>query len=77
MRAKAAENGIAASFMLVQSDGADMKAIANLLEKEIIKPFISQTFSLEEMKQAHIQQETGRKFELHIAVLDQEEKDVK
>lgn len=57
---KAKLKGIKGYFILVQSNGDDMKAIADLLEKGIVKPFISQTFTFDKMKEAHLQQETGR-----------------
>ncbi|WP_433780411.1 NADP-dependent oxidoreductase [Flavobacterium anhuiense] len=57
---KAKLKGIEGYFILVQSNGEDMKAIADLLEKGIIKPFVSETFPFDKMKEAHLQQETGR-----------------
>ena len=44
----------------VKSNGDDMKAIANLLEKGIIKSHISHIFSFNEIAKAHAQIETGR-----------------
>lgn len=46
-------------FMSVYSSGSDMKIIANLLEKGIVKPHISQFFAFEDMKKAHLQLESG------------------
>ena len=57
---KAKAKGINGYFILVQSDGEDMKQIASLLEKGQIKASIEQIFPFAEMKQAHLQQETGR-----------------
>ncbi|MHA4895226.1 NADP-dependent oxidoreductase [Pedobacter sp. PWIIR3] len=57
---KTKEKGINGYFILVKSDGEDMKQIASLSEQGHIKAFIEQTFRFEEMKQAHLQQETGR-----------------
>ncbi|WP_119789546.1 NADP-dependent oxidoreductase [Flavobacterium anhuiense] len=57
---KAKLKGIEGYFILVQSNGEDMKAIADLLEKGIIRPFVSETFPFDKMKEAHLQQETGR-----------------
>lgn len=57
---KAKAKDVNGYFILVQSDGEDMKKIASLLENDIVKPFVSQTFPFAEMKQAHLQQETGR-----------------
>lgn len=57
---KAKANGINGYFILVQSDGEDMAQIASLLEEGAIKMHVGQVFPFEEMKQAHLQQETGR-----------------
>jgi NADPH:quinone reductase-like Zn-dependent oxidoreductase len=57
---KAKANGINGYFFLVQSNGEDMKQIASLMGKGLLKPSISQVFPFSEMKQAHLQQETGR-----------------
>src|SRR5215217_279375 len=57
---KAKAKGVKGYSILVQSDGDDMAQIAALLEKRVIKPFVSQVFPFEEMGQAHLQQETGR-----------------
>lgn len=57
---KAASKGVNGYFILVESDGRDMEEIASLLEKEIIKPHIYKTYSLDQIREAHIQQETGR-----------------
>ena len=46
--------------MLVQSDGKDMEKLAELLEKETIKPHIYKTFKFEEMANAHEELEKGR-----------------
>ncbi|SER51080.1 NADP-dependent oxidoreductase [Pedobacter rhizosphaerae] len=52
--------GVKGYFVLVQSNGADMKQIASLLEKGIIKAHIAQKFAFEQMKEAHSQLDTGR-----------------
>lgn len=57
---KAKAKDVNGYFILVQSDGEDMIKIASLLENDIVKLFVSQTFPFAEMKQAHLQQETGR-----------------
>ena len=57
---KAASKGVKGYFILVQSNGADMEAIASLLEKGTLKPHISQTFDFDRMQEAHLSQETGR-----------------
>jgi len=58
--AKAKEKNVNAFFFMVRSSGEDMKKIASLLEKGIIKSHVSKIFSLEEMAEAHRQIETGR-----------------
>lgn len=58
---KAQEKGVSSCFfMIVESNGEDMKQIADLLEKEIVKSHISKTFSFDQMPQAHLQIESGR-----------------
>ena len=48
------------SFILVQASGNDMKELADLLDKGIIKSTVSYQFSFNEMGAAHLQLETGR-----------------
>lgn len=57
---KAKARGINGYFILVQSNGKDMQQVASLLGKGIIKPHVSQTFTFDQMREAHLQQETGR-----------------
>ncbi|WP_256002756.1 NADP-dependent oxidoreductase [Pedobacter deserti] len=57
---KAKSKGVNGYFFLVQSNGEDMKHIADLLEKGVIKPHVSQTFSFGQMAEAHRQVESGR-----------------
>ncbi|WP_347218588.1 NADP-dependent oxidoreductase [Chryseobacterium sp.] len=47
-------------FMSVYSNGKDMRTIASLLERGIIKPHISHVFAFDEIAKAHQQIETGR-----------------
>ncbi|MDJ1502292.1 NADP-dependent oxidoreductase [Xanthocytophaga agilis] len=56
---KAKSKGINGFFFLVQSNGEDMQQIAKLLEEGIIHPYISKVYAFSEMKDAHLQQETG------------------
>lgn len=58
--AKAETKGVKVYFILVQSSGDDMKQIANLLESGAIKPHVSKTYPFEQMREAHLEQETGR-----------------
>lgn len=57
---KVKSKGINGYFILVRSNGEHMKEIASLLESGAIKPHISKIFSFEEMKEAHLQLESGR-----------------
>lgn len=52
--------GVNAYFFLVQSNGEDMKHLAAWLEQGVIKPHVSKTYALEEMAEAHLQQESGK-----------------
>lgn len=57
---KAKDKNVDLSFILVKSSGEDMKQIANLMEKGILKSHVSKIYSFDEMPQAHLQLETGR-----------------
>ena len=52
--------GINCYRILVESNGDDMKQLAELLEKGIIKSHISAVFPFEKIVEAHLQIETGR-----------------
>jgi NADPH:quinone reductase-like Zn-dependent oxidoreductase len=58
--AKAETLGVKGYFIMVQSDGQDMKDIASLIEQEELKPHVSKIFDFQQMPEAHIEQETGR-----------------
>lgn len=57
---KAESKGVKGYFILVQSSGEDIKQIASLLESGAVKPHVSKVFPFEQMKEAHLEQETGR-----------------
>lgn len=57
---KAKDRGVNGYFFSVQSNGSDMKQLADLLEKGVIRSHVSQVFSFEKMKEAHEQIETGK-----------------
>jgi len=58
---KAREKNLhACFFMSVYSDGAAMQQIAHLLETGILKPHISHVFNFDQMREAHLQIESGR-----------------
>jgi NADPH:quinone reductase-like Zn-dependent oxidoreductase len=56
---KAKAKDINGFFFMVQSNGEDMKQLAELLEKGIIKPHVSAIYSFDEIGKAHQQIETG------------------
>lgn len=51
----AQEKGVMAYYNAVTSNGDDMKAIAGLLEKGVLRSHISKTFKLEEIPLAHLE----------------------
>jgi len=57
---KAKSKNINAYFILVQSNGQQMKILADLLEKGILKSHVSHSFPFENLAEAHLQVETGR-----------------
>lgn len=57
---KAAAKGMIGLKMMVKSNREDLNEIAELLEKGIIKPHISQTFPLAQIVDAHVQIESGK-----------------
>jgi NADPH:quinone reductase-like Zn-dependent oxidoreductase len=60
VKEKAQAKGIDGKFTLVESNGEDMKAIADLLAQGIIKSKIHNVFAFENLKDAHTQVESGR-----------------
>jgi len=58
--AKSAAKGVNGYFFSVRSNGDDMQNLATLLEKGIIRSYVSKTFSFDEIKEAHLQIESGR-----------------
>jgi NADPH:quinone reductase-like Zn-dependent oxidoreductase len=57
---KAGAKGLKGSHFRVHSNGDNMKEIADLLEKRIVKSFVSKTFTFNEIQDAHHQVETGK-----------------
>ncbi len=57
---KAAEEGKTGLKFLVSSNGNDMNEISYMLKGKFIKSFISQTFSLDNIKDAHRKIESGK-----------------
>jgi NADPH:quinone reductase-like Zn-dependent oxidoreductase len=60
VKKEAETKGVKAWAYLVQSNGDDMEQLAELLEAGTIKPYISKTYSLDQIGEAHKQIETGR-----------------
>ena len=60
MKAYAEQHNIDVSFIMVQSNGADMNTLKELLETGTLKPHVSKTFPFAELADAHTQIETGR-----------------
>lgn len=57
---KAKALGINGYTIRVKPSGTDMKTLADLLEKGIIKSHVSKTFPFEKLGEAHVQIESGR-----------------
>ena len=66
---KARETGLNGSHFRVQSDGGNMKEIAELLERGIVKSVISRIFTFDEIHDAHKQIETGKTKGKIVAVI--------
>lgn len=60
VKAIAEQRNIDVSFLLVQSNGADMNTLKGMLETGVLKPHVSKTFAFEEIADAHAQLESGR-----------------
>jgi len=57
---KSKARGVNGYYFSVQSNGEDMKKLAELLAKGVIRSHVSQTFPLDKIREAHLQIETGR-----------------
>ncbi len=62
--------GITSYRIIVHSNGEDMEQIANLLEKGLVKSYVSSTFSFDAMREAHLQVATGRTRGKVVVVMD-------
>ena len=60
VKAYAEQHNIDVSFVMVQSNGADMNTLKQLVENGSLKPHVSKTFPFAELADAHKQIETGR-----------------
>lgn len=66
---KARQKNINCYFFVVESSNQNIQTLAALLEKGIIRSYVSKTFSLENMREAHAQIETGRTRGKIVAVI--------
>jgi NADPH:quinone reductase-like Zn-dependent oxidoreductase len=57
---KAKQKNVACYFFVVTSNANDIRTVASLLERGIIRSHISQTFSFDNIGEAHLQIESGR-----------------
>jgi NADPH:quinone reductase-like Zn-dependent oxidoreductase len=57
---RAKEKGLNGDHYLVRSNGDDMKEIAQMLEKGIVRSFVSKAFPMNEIREAHLQIESRR-----------------
>jgi NADPH:quinone reductase-like Zn-dependent oxidoreductase len=62
--------GIISYRIIVHSNGEDIEQIATLLENGIVKSHVSQTFSFDAMREAHLQVATGRTWGKVVVVID-------
>jgi NADPH:quinone reductase-like Zn-dependent oxidoreductase len=60
VKAVAEQRKIEVSFVLVQSNGADMNTLKDLVETGVLKPHVSKTFPFAELAKTHEQIESGR-----------------
>ncbi len=60
IKEEAARLGLVGDHFRVHSDSRNMNEISDLLEKGVVKSYVSKTFSLDEIQAAHQQIETGK-----------------
>lgn len=58
--AEAEARNLNVEFILVQSNGDDMKQLAGMLENGTLKPHVSVSFPFDKLQDAHLQIESGR-----------------
>jgi NADPH:quinone reductase-like Zn-dependent oxidoreductase len=56
----ARKRGLKGDHFLVKSDGEDMREISDLFDKGFIKSYVSKSYSFNEIREAHLQIETGK-----------------
>lgn len=57
---KGRDVGVKSALTMVKANGTDMKAIADLLAKGIVRSHVSKTYPFDQMADAHLQIESGR-----------------
>lgn len=60
IKEKAKEKNVKITYSLVDSNGENMRQIAELMEKGKIKSYVSKVFNFNEMDKAHLAMETGK-----------------
>jgi NADPH:quinone reductase-like Zn-dependent oxidoreductase len=60
VKEKASAKGMTGDTFRVQSDGRNMKEIADLLDKGIVRSHVSKVFAFDEIQAAHLQIESGK-----------------
>jgi NADPH:quinone reductase-like Zn-dependent oxidoreductase len=60
VKEKAGAKGMTGDTFRVQSDGKNMKEIADFLEKGIVRSHVSKVFAFDEIQAAHLQIESGK-----------------
>jgi len=60
IRVKANAKGVNGYYFSVRSNGDDMRHLATLLENGIVRSHVSKRFSFDQMKEAHLQIESGK-----------------
>jgi len=60
VKEKAAARGLTGDTFRVQSDGRNMKEIADMLDKGIVKSHVSRIFGFDDIRAAHLQIESGK-----------------
>ncbi|MEU1496649.1 NADP-dependent oxidoreductase [Streptomyces sp. NPDC005732] len=67
---EAARLGVRAARMLVEADQASMRAVADLVDRGLLRPTIAGTFPLADAAEAHTLGETGRTVGKLVLVVD-------
>jgi NADPH:quinone reductase-like Zn-dependent oxidoreductase len=60
VREKALAKGLTGDTFRVQSDGRNMRELAEMLQNGILKSHVSRVFTIDEIQAAHLQIESGK-----------------